>query len=103
MERDVNLARIRRLLTEENPFLVGEVTDVWVKERHCADQDGPQVLADFTSARKEALAMLEGLGVEWSRPARHAIFGPTTLHELVGFIAGHDRAHIQQVLKTMPA
>jgi FMN phosphatase YigB (HAD superfamily) len=103
VERDVNLARIRRLLAEENPFLVGEVTDVWVKERHCADQDGPQVLADFTSARKEALAMLEGLGVEWSRPARHAIFGPTTLQELVGFVAGHDRAHIQQVLKTMPA
>jgi hypothetical protein len=25
------------------------------------------------------------------------------LQELVGFVAGHDRAHIQQVLKTMPA
>lgn len=103
VEREVNLPRIRRLLAEENPFLVGEVTDVWVKERHCADQDGPQVLADFTAARKEALGLLEGLGTEWSRPARHAIFGPTTLQELVGFVAGHDRAHIQQVWKTILA
>ncbi len=99
----MNLAAHPQVLAEENPFLVGEVTDVWVKERHCADQDGPQALADFTAARKEALALLDGLQTEWSRPARHAIFGPTTLQELVGFIAGHDRAHIQQVWKTMRA
>jgi FMN phosphatase YigB (HAD superfamily) len=100
VERDVNLPRIRKVLAEESPFLVGEVTDAWVKERHCADQDGPQALADFTFARKETLGILDGLRAEWSRPARHAIFGATTLQELVGFIAGHDRAHIQQVWKT---
>ena len=30
VEREVNLPRIRRVLAEQNPFLVGEVTDVWV-------------------------------------------------------------------------
>ena len=103
VERDVNLARIRRILAEENPFLAGEVTDEWVKERHCADQDGPQAMKDFTAARKGALRLLDSLDAEWSRPARHAIFGPTTLQELTGFVAGHDRAHIQQVWKTMRA
>ena len=103
VERDVNLARIRRVLAEQNPFLVGEVTDVWVKERHCADQDGPQALVEFTAARKETLALLDGLQSEWSRTARHAIFGPTTLQELVGFMAGHDRAHVQQTWKTIRA
>jgi FMN phosphatase YigB (HAD superfamily) len=102
VELEVNLPRIRKVLSEENPFLVGEVTDVWVKERHCADQDGAQALADFTAARKQALGLLDSLGTEWFRPARHTIFGPTTLQELIGFIAGHDRAHIQQVWKTMP-
>jgi FMN phosphatase YigB (HAD superfamily) len=103
VEREVNLARIRRILAEENPFLAGEVTDVWVKERLCAGQDGPQALRDFTLARKDTLDLLDGLEAEWSRPARHAIFGPTTLQELVGFMAGHDRAHIQQVWKNLPA
>ncbi len=102
VEREVNLPRIRRVLAEENPFLARQETDVWVKERRYAVQDGPQALADFTTARKEALGLLDGLGSEWSRPSRHAIFGPTTLQELVGFVAGHDRAHIQQVWKTMP-
>jgi FMN phosphatase YigB (HAD superfamily) len=101
VEREVNLPRLRRVLAEQNPFLVGETTDVWVKERKCAEQDGPQALAEFTVARKETLALLDGLAAEWSRPARHAIFGPTTLQELVGFVAGHDRVHVQQVWKTL--
>jgi FMN phosphatase YigB (HAD superfamily) len=101
VEREVNLPRIRKLLAEENPFLAGEVTDRWVEERHCAGQDGHQALADFIAARKEALGLLNGLQAEWSRTARHAIFGPTTLLEMVGFVAGHDRAHVQQIWKTM--
>jgi FMN phosphatase YigB (HAD superfamily) len=102
VEREVHLARIRKVLAEQNPFLAGEVTDVWVKERAYIEQDGPQALADFMAVRKEMLGLLDGLQAEWSRPARHAIFGPTTLQELVGFAAGHDRAHVQQVWKTLP-
>jgi FMN phosphatase YigB (HAD superfamily) len=101
MEREVNLPRIRKVLAEQNPFLVGEATDVWVKERRYADQDGRQALAEFTAARKQTLGLLDGLVAEWSRPARHALFGPTTLQELLGFAAGHDRAHVQQVWKTL--
>ncbi len=101
VEREVNLARIHKVLDEENPFLVGEVTDVWVKERRCAEQDGRQALADFVDARKETLGLLDGLQAEWSRTARHAIFGSSTLQELVGIVAGHDRVHIQQVWKTI--
>jgi len=38
---------------------------------------------------------------DWKRTARHSIFGPTHLQELVSFIASHDRSHIQQVLATI--
>jgi hypothetical protein len=102
VEREVNLPRFRKMLAEQNPFLAGEATDTWVKERKNAEQDGRQALIEFTAARKEVLALLEGLVEEWSWPARHAIFGPTTLQELVGFVAAHDRAHVQQVWKTLP-
>ena len=102
VEREVHLPRIQKVLAEENPFLVGETTDIWVKERGCAEEDGPQALRDFITARKETLAVLDGLEqAAWSRPARHAIFGPTHIQELAGFMAGHDRAHIQQVWKTI--
>lgn len=101
VEREVNLARIHKILTEANPFISGEVTDVWAGERQYAAQDGPQALRDFTAARKETLGLLDGMQAEWSRPARHAIFGPTTLQELVGFMAGHDRIHVHQAWKTI--
>jgi FMN phosphatase YigB (HAD superfamily) len=101
VEVEVNLPRIRKMLTEENPFLAGEVTDRWVEERHCAEQDGLQALDDFIKTRKEVLSLLSGLQSEWPRTARHAIFGPTSLLELTGFITGHDRAHVQQIWKTI--
>ncbi len=103
MERAVNLPRIRKILAEENPFIPGEDTDHWVQEHKCADQDGAEILIDFIHARKETIGLISKLQVEWSRTARHSIFGRTTLLELVGIIAGHDRVHVQQIWKTIHA
>ncbi|MEZ0396922.1 MAG: DinB family protein [Anaerolineales bacterium] len=101
VDRDVHLARLRRVLAEENPFLPAEMTDRWVEERDYARQQGGEALEAFVAARKEILDLLEALEPDaWARPARHAIFGPTHLLELVRFIAEHDRSHIQQVFKT---
>lgn len=100
VDREVNLPRIRKVIEGGNPFLPGEITDVWVKERNCAEQDGRQALVDFIKARKEMIEVLESLNMDWSQPARHAIFGPTTLQELVGFMAGHDRVHVNQLWKS---
>lgn len=102
VEREVNLVRLEKILAEQNPFLTAAVSDAWVRERRYAEQDGRQALRDFTSARMESLEMLQALEqVDWLRPARHAIFGPTSLKEQAGILAGHDRAHIQQVWKTL--
>ena len=87
------------MLAEENPFIAGVVSDAWVEERQYARQDGRLALGEFTAARKDTLALLGGLQAEWTRTARHAIFGPTTLQEQAGFFAGHDQAHLQQVWK----
>jgi FMN phosphatase YigB (HAD superfamily) len=100
VELETNLPRIRKVLEEENPFLPGVVSDKWVEERNSAAQDGHTALFEFTEARKQALALLEEQS-NWSRTARHAIFGPTTLQELVRIIAGHVQAHVQQVCATL--
>ncbi len=101
VDRDVHLARLRRVLTEDNPFLPAEMTDRWVEERGYARQQGRDALEGFIAVRKELLTLLDALEPDaWARPARHAIFGPASLLELVRFIAEHDRAHIQQVFKT---
>jgi HAD superfamily hydrolase (TIGR01549 family) len=102
VESEVNLPRIRKLVEENNPFLPGMDTDRWAEERQYLHQDGHQALATFTEARMALLALLEQLDAEgWRRPARHAIFGPTHLKELVAIIAEHDRIHIQQIHATL--
>ncbi len=101
VETDVNLPRLQKLLAEDNPFLPGVVSDDWVHARNYAAQDGHLALSSFLDARQRVMGLLDGEQAPWSRPARHAIFGPTTLLELTGFMAGHDRAHVQQIWKTI--
>ncbi len=99
VDHEVNIPRINKVISEDNPFLPGINADVWAGERNYYDQDGPAALQEFIAVRTQLIAKLEQLPEQdWQRPARHAIFGPTSLQELVGFIATHDRSHIQQSL-----
>ena len=102
VDMEVNLPRLYKVINERNPFLAGQVTDPWAEIRQYCQQDSMQALMDFTKARIEVLRFLEDLPAEsWDRKARHAIFGPTHLRELVNIIAGHDILHIQQVYKAL--
>lgn len=103
VEQDVNLPRLQKIAEEQNPFLPGVNSDEWVVKRNYAEQDGQAALKIFCEKRIETHALLEGLRRPWDQPVRHAIFGPTSLHELAGIIAGHDQAHIRQAWKTMRA
>ena len=104
VEREVNLPRLKNVVSGNNPFITGIDTDAWADERQYASQDGPQALQAFFAARQEMLDLLAALtDLEWQAPARHAIFGPTTLQELAGFIASHDRLHIRQLYSTLHA
>jgi hypothetical protein len=104
VDGEVNLPRIRNILQVKNPFLMGMNTDLWAEERHYIRQDGREALYQFTQHRLELLAILEKFSSEdWKRPARHAIFGPSQLQELIGIIAGHDRLHVRQVRENLAA
>ncbi len=101
-EREINQPRLARLRDEPDPFIAGrDITD-WSKSRDYIHQDGNAAFKDFLSARLETLETMKKLTDEdWNRRARHSIFGPTTLLEMVGFMATHDRLHIQQIWKLL--
>jgi FMN phosphatase YigB (HAD superfamily) len=96
-EREIHQMQIK-LFTEQNePFIPRPDTSVWASHRDYLHEDGPLALREFNDARLETLARLKKISDEdWTRKARHAIFGPTNFLEVVGFIAEHDRMHIQQ-------
>ncbi len=102
VDTEVNLPRIQKVIEEQNPFLAGQETDRWAEARQYYQQDGRRALNDFISSRVRLLSILETLSpADWDRNARHAIFGPTSLRELVNIIAGHDILHVQQVYKAL--
>jgi FMN phosphatase YigB (HAD superfamily) len=100
-ELEVNLPRLRMLLELDDPFIPARVTNAWAQERDYNNQDIVQALEVFTSARMVTLELLHGLKDEWQRKARHAIFGPTDLFELVKFMVEHDKLHIRQIWSTV--
>jgi FMN phosphatase YigB (HAD superfamily) len=103
-EREVHRAQIEILRGEAQPFVPRPDAAVWAKQRNYLDDDGAQAISDFAVARLQTLHELQGLDAEtWRRPARHAIFGPTNFQEVVGFMADHDRLHIQQAWRTLRA
>ncbi|RME08166.1 MAG: hypothetical protein D6803_01910 [Anaerolineae bacterium] len=102
VERELTLPRLKAILNEETPFIVGVDSDAWAEERNYRAQDGKTALQDYLLARLETLEILAALTPEqWQRTAQHAIFGPTSLQEMMGFSARHDRMHVQQALQTI--
>ena len=98
VETEINAPRIELVLSAENPFIAGIDSDPWIVEREYQTTRTPQVISDFAVQRQSSIDKLAALSEEeWMRPARHSFFGPTTLLELVRFIALHDIDHIRQV------
>ncbi len=100
-ELEVNQPRVERMLSETEPFFSAVSPDTWAHERNYLKEDGPKALREFIEARKQTSATLAGLSPpDWERRARHAIFGPTHLAELVSIWLDHDRAHLAQLRDT---
>jgi FMN phosphatase YigB (HAD superfamily) len=100
-ERDVQRPRLERIAREYNPFLSQPNEPPRPASRSCPD-NAWHVAMGFAQERQQTITFLAGLDeAAWSRPARHYIFGPTTLLEMANFLAQHDRLHMTQLCHTV--
>ena len=90
--------RVRLIVTQDQPTLVGYDQDAWTA-RFAALDPGPQ--ATFTrwlALRQNNLRLYESLTPdEWKRTGLHTERGEQSAHDVVRLAAGHDRAHIDQI------
>jgi FMN phosphatase YigB (HAD superfamily) len=101
-EREIHQQQVNLLIEREGAFLPRPENAIWANEREYLNVHGPTALSEFVATRLEILKTLKEQNQKmWSRKARHAIFGPTSFLEVAGFIANHDRLHIQQAWKTL--
>lgn len=100
-EEQVQRPRLQQILHESNPFLANPKTPPGPKTAPC-DTDGMRVADRLLEERRTTINFLHTLSEDdWQRPARHSIFGPTTLLEMAHFTAQHDRLHLNQLCQTM--
>jgi FMN phosphatase YigB (HAD superfamily) len=101
-EAEIHQLQLNLMIEKEGAFIPRPESGVWASEREYLNINGKSALAEFAEARLKNLKTLKALTDEtWSRPARHAIFGPTNFLEVTSFMADHDRLHIQQAWKTV--
>lgn len=92
--------RLQRILQEENPFIT-QAQQPGPDIETCADTGHP-VVKNFMETREKTIEMIASFtGDDWSRPARHSIFGLTTMLEMAYFTAQHDRLHLKQLCQTI--
>jgi len=101
-EREIHHMQIKLFQAQKQPFIPRPDTSIWASQRDYLHENGVTALMEFNDARRETLALINNISPdEWEQRARHAIFGPTNFLEVAGFIADHDRMHIQQAWGTL--
>ncbi len=99
MERLAYLARYRRILAEDEPFLPNVDQDRIAYEGNYNNQDAAAALEEFKWLRNETVETLNAAPPEqWTRSGRHETDGPMTLEQLViRQIKGNDLNHLVQM------
>lgn len=101
-ERLVQRPRLERIAREDNPFLSAPQDPPGPGDIRCVAETHTPPAQEFAAEREKTIAFLQNLpAASWERPARHSIFGPTTLLEMANFTATHDRLHFQQICQTL--
>lgn len=92
--------QLERILHEDNPFIVAARPSG--PDLPVCDEDGMRIAHRFVTSRRQTLDFIATLQTEdWQRPARHSVFGLTTLVEMAHFTARHDRLHLNQLCQTI--
>jgi len=98
LEREGFGERIRKLLTEENPWLPDFDGERIAREREYLKLPLAPALAAFAAARDETVRLLRSVtGDQWARAGRQEGVGIVTLADLPRRILDHDRAHLNEI------
>jgi FMN phosphatase YigB (HAD superfamily) len=101
-EAAVQRPRLESIQRQDNPFLRPAERPSPPGTKDFNGVDGITRAQDFVAERKKTVAFIEGLSPnDWPRPARHSIYGPTSLFEMALFTTRHDLLHITQLRETI--
>jgi hypothetical protein len=90
--------RLRRLIAEENPVIVGYDGDTFAARLHYDDRPIEPALAAIASARATTVQILDRLTEpEWARTGTHSESGPYGVERWLEIYALHCDEHADQI------
>ncbi len=90
--------RLRLILCEDNPVVVGTNQDLWVSAQQHNEREPSELVEMFAIMRRLNLALSRRLyNDDLERAGQHNERGPETLDVMLRMIAGHDLSHLNQI------
>jgi hypothetical protein len=96
--------RIRMIVAERRPVLVGWDQERWVEVLYSRERPIEPSLAAFRAAREATLPLLRLLTDEqWLRAGNHTEFGAMTADDWLSFYGLHAQDHAEQIRRARAA
>jgi hypothetical protein len=94
--------RLRRLIAEDDPLIVGYDGDEFARRLHYADRPIEPALAAIESARSTTAQILERLtDDEWQRTGTHSESGSYGVERWLEIYADHCHDHADQIQQAL--
>jgi hypothetical protein len=96
--------RIRLILSEDNPKIIGMDQDLWVAAQRHNDREPMDLVELFRQLRSHNLVLWKAMGPkELARTGQHNERGAESLGLILRMEAGHDLSHIDQITRYLAA
>jgi hypothetical protein len=95
---EIDHERLRRMITQESPFLPGYDQEALVRERNYQEANVQAVLDEMASFRGQTVQLLtELVDASWTRTARHLERGIFSIRQFVELLVQHEAGHLEHV------
>lgn len=96
--------RLRRLLAEDHPTILGYDQDTYATRLHYNQRDTAPALEAFRSARANVAQLFEFMSEEdWQREGTHSESGPYSVADWLRIYAAHAHNHAAQIRRLRDA
>ncbi len=96
--------RLRLILCEDNPSILGTNQDLWVAGQRHNEREPSEHVEMFRAMRQFNLALWKQISAaDLKRTGQHNERGPESLEVTLRMLAGHDLSHLDQITRYIQA
>ena len=96
--------RLRLILSEDNPTILGTIQDSWVTRQLHNEREPSELVEIFRTLREFNLAVWRRTSAaDLERTGQHNERGPESLGVMLRLLAGHDLSHLDQITRYIEA